>query len=174
MLSLDKRKEVSDHGMLVVKCVLKYVDIVRCSQLEGIPDSVSEQGMRKGLYQKVWRVWYAVRLYIVLMLALQIIAVFPEGWMTSGNISRDSMSSHGIIRIHLLTHVMLCSLRHQEKARERTQSIRRHERVMIIPPLCNLYLVTFLSARFRYFVILLYWYVVLERVRGPRIIIGRL
>ncbi|KAF8591663.1 hypothetical protein K439DRAFT_779371 [Ramaria rubella] len=40
------------------------------NQLEGIPDSVSEQGMRKGLYQKI-------------------IAVFPEGWMTSGNISRD-------------------------------------------------------------------------------------
>lgn len=40
------------------------------NQLEGIPDLVSEQGMRKGLYQKI-------------------ISAFPEGWMTSGNISRD-------------------------------------------------------------------------------------
>ncbi|KAF8522754.1 hypothetical protein BU17DRAFT_44466 [Hysterangium stoloniferum] len=40
------------------------------NQLEGSPDSVSEQGMRKGLYQKI-------------------ISAFPDGWMTSGNISRD-------------------------------------------------------------------------------------
>ncbi|GJJ11503.1 hypothetical protein Clacol_005736 [Clathrus columnatus] len=48
----------------------KYRLTEKMNQLEGIPDVVSEQGMRKGLYQKI-------------------IAAFPEGWMTSGNISRD-------------------------------------------------------------------------------------
>lgn len=37
-------------------CLTRWLWLV-CSQLEGIPDSVSEQGMRKGLYQKV-RWWF--------------------------------------------------------------------------------------------------------------------
>ncbi|KZP33049.1 hypothetical protein FIBSPDRAFT_847657 [Athelia psychrophila] len=38
--------------------------------LEGTPTQVSEQGLRKNLYQKI-------------------VAAFPEGWMSSGQISRD-------------------------------------------------------------------------------------
>jgi hypothetical protein len=38
--------------------------------LEGSNNQVSEQGLRKGLYQKI-------------------VAAFPEGWMSSGQISRD-------------------------------------------------------------------------------------
>jgi hypothetical protein len=41
--------------------------------LEGSNNQVSEQGLRKGLYQKI-------------------VAAFPEGWMSSGQISRDVSS----------------------------------------------------------------------------------
>ena len=41
-----------------------------CSALEGLVIQVSEQGTRKVLYQKI-------------------VAAFPEGWMSSGQISRD-------------------------------------------------------------------------------------
>lgn len=40
------------------------------SALEGLVIQVSEQGTRKVLYQKI-------------------VAAFPEGWMSSGQISRD-------------------------------------------------------------------------------------
>jgi len=38
--------------------------------LEGSNNQVSEQGLRKGLYQRI-------------------VAAFPDGWMSSGQISRD-------------------------------------------------------------------------------------
>lgn len=40
------------------------------STLEGSASQVSEQGLRKALYQKI-------------------LAAFPEGWMSSGQISRE-------------------------------------------------------------------------------------
>jgi len=40
------------------------------STLEGTGSQVSEQGLRKALYQKI-------------------LAAFPEGWMSSGQISRE-------------------------------------------------------------------------------------
>jgi hypothetical protein len=40
------------------------------STLEGNNNQVSEQGLRKGLYQRI-------------------VAAFPDGWMSSGQISRD-------------------------------------------------------------------------------------
>lgn len=40
------------------------------SSLEGSNNQVSEQGLRKSLYQKI-------------------VAAFPDGWMSSGQISRD-------------------------------------------------------------------------------------
>jgi Ubinuclein conserved middle domain len=40
------------------------------STLEGSNNQVSEQGLRKSLYQKI-------------------VAAFPDGWMSSGQISRD-------------------------------------------------------------------------------------
>jgi Ubinuclein conserved middle domain len=41
-----------------------------CSTLEGSASQVSEQGLRKALYQKI-------------------VAAFPEGWMSSGQVSRE-------------------------------------------------------------------------------------
>jgi len=41
--------------------------------LEGSNNQVSEQGLRKGLYQRI-------------------VAAFPDGWMSSGQISRDVSS----------------------------------------------------------------------------------
>ena len=41
-----------------------------CSTLEGSASQVSEQGLRKALYQKI-------------------LAAFPEGWMSSGQVSRE-------------------------------------------------------------------------------------
>lgn len=41
-----------------------------CSELEKLPITVSEQGARKVLYQKI-------------------VSSFPEGWMNSGQISRE-------------------------------------------------------------------------------------
>jgi hypothetical protein len=38
--------------------------------LEGLASQVSEQGLRKALYQKI-------------------LAAFPEGWMSSGQVSRE-------------------------------------------------------------------------------------
>ena len=43
------------------------------SALEGSNMQISEQGLRKQLYQKI-------------------VAAFPEGWMSSGQISRDGQS----------------------------------------------------------------------------------
>jgi Ubinuclein conserved middle domain len=40
------------------------------STLEGSASLVSEQGLRKALYQKI-------------------VAAFPEGWMSSGQVSRE-------------------------------------------------------------------------------------
>ena len=41
-----------------------------CSTLEGWASQVSEQGLRKALYQKI-------------------LAAFPDGWMSSGQVSRE-------------------------------------------------------------------------------------
>lgn len=46
---------------------------MRGSSLEGTTTQISEQGLRKNLYQKI-------------------VAAFPEGWMSSGQISRDGES----------------------------------------------------------------------------------
>jgi hypothetical protein len=75
VLALDERKEVS--GLCCVLPVgfldwmLMGVGCLFCSQLEGIPDSVSEQGMRKGLYQKVSVSVLLWLLFDVLMLVLR-------------------------------------------------------------------------------------------------------
>lgn len=97
-----------------MKCIL--MSAIVCSQLEGIPDSVSEQGMRKGLYQKVGWVGFTLIADFIFLIFAQIITAFPEGWMTSGNISRDSKSLRLILNfLHLHT---MYSLGYQEKARE--------------------------------------------------------
>lgn len=48
------------------------------SSLEGSNNQVSEQGLRKSLYQKI-------------------VAAFPDGWMSSGQISRDGEISDGYL-----------------------------------------------------------------------------
>jgi hypothetical protein len=55
------------HRFIFLECVI--ADRVG-SALEGLVIQVSEQGTRKVLYQKI-------------------VASFPEGWMSSGQISRD-------------------------------------------------------------------------------------
>ena len=55
------------------------------SQLEGTNQVVSDQGVRKGLYQKI-------------------VASFPEGWITSGQVSREgTLSSSRPRHVALLT-----------------------------------------------------------------------
>ena len=49
---------------------VKHLLILRYSTLEGSTSQVSEQGLRKTLYQKI-------------------VASFPEGWMSSGQVSRE-------------------------------------------------------------------------------------
>lgn len=58
------------HCFFFLECVI--ADRVG-SALEGLVIQVSEQGTRKVLYQKI-------------------VASFPEGWMSSGQISRDGGS----------------------------------------------------------------------------------
>ena len=65
MLSYRERKEV---GARVT--YRKHLLILRYSTLEGSTSQVSEQGLRKTLYQKI-------------------VASFPEGWMSSGQVSRE-------------------------------------------------------------------------------------
>ena len=67
-----------------------FLFFLPCSSFEGSFIHISDQGLRKVLYQKV-------SLYIYIQhgtfnsrrCALQIVAAFPEGWMSSGQISRD-------------------------------------------------------------------------------------
>jgi hypothetical protein len=61
------------------------------SQLENNSEPAqSEQGVRKVLYQRVSS-FFSTRFEQTLTLTiLQIVAAFPEGWMNSGNISRES------------------------------------------------------------------------------------
>jgi hypothetical protein len=57
------------------------------SQLENNHQTVSDQGVRKTLYQKV-----RITIFYGLLLAesvIQIVAAFPEGWLSSGQISRE-------------------------------------------------------------------------------------
>jgi len=66
MLSYRERKEVRFARPPVLLRLL----IASCSTLEGSTSQVSEQGLRKTLYQKI-------------------VAAFPEGWMSSGQVSRE-------------------------------------------------------------------------------------
>ena len=54
--------------MIVNTCLLLL--LFSHSTLEGSTSQVSEQGLRKTLYQKI-------------------VAAFPEGWMSSGQVSRE-------------------------------------------------------------------------------------
>ena len=64
-----------------------------CSQLENNNQVVSDQGVRKILYQRVRpcicayiRLWHCV---LNDFAPLQIVAAFPDGWITSGQVSRE-------------------------------------------------------------------------------------
>jgi hypothetical protein len=50
--------------------------LILFSTLEGSASQVSEQGLRKALYQKI-------------------VAAFPEGWMSSGQVSREGEQDFG-------------------------------------------------------------------------------
>ena len=56
--------------ILFIYFILLTPFVCYCSQLENSTVQVSEQGTRKQLYQRI-------------------VATFPEGWMTSGQISRE-------------------------------------------------------------------------------------
>lgn len=65
--------------------------------LEGTAAQVSEQGLRKNLYQKI-------------------VAAFPEGWMSSGQISRDGKPL--LLPRICIDVYSLYSERHEEETRE--------------------------------------------------------
>lgn len=75
-----------------------------CSQLENNSEPAqSEQGVRKVLYQRV-EFLLDLHVFTLLICPLQIVSAFPDGWMNSGNISRESTSDNYLqSQGHLLT-----------------------------------------------------------------------
>jgi hypothetical protein len=70
------------------------------STLEGSVSQVSEQGLRKALYQKI-------------------LAAFPEGWMNSGQISREGERQNSASYDVMTTLLFFApSERHEKEIRE--------------------------------------------------------
>jgi hypothetical protein len=67
---IENEKKYVSSLLLLLLVVLMDVLLWVISSLEGSNNQVSEQGLRKSLYQKI-------------------VAAFPDGWMSSGQISRD-------------------------------------------------------------------------------------
>jgi len=65
----------------------EYLTFVH-STLEGTGQSVSEQGVRKSLYQKVRHSPWPPRPQCT-SLVVQIVQAFPQSWISSGQISRE-------------------------------------------------------------------------------------
>jgi hypothetical protein len=68
---------------------------------------VSDQGLRKVLYQKVSQYSSSLSCPVADQAYIQIVATFPEGWMTSGQISRDGTHTDPLTKFN--AHVRYCS-----------------------------------------------------------------
>ena len=85
------------------------------STLEGTGQSVSEQGVRKSLYQKVRCSPWTPRPHHALFV-VQIVQAFPQGWISSGQISREGESQFSAVARRANTLVF--SEFDEEKTRE--------------------------------------------------------